>query len=262
MGRLGVAASGVVLLLACTLVAGCEGSGSDQATPSPEVVEQGELVVCTELPYAPFVDETEDGEPTGFEIDLLERMAAGLDLELAVRMTPYAAIEDGRALRNDLCDVAAGALVVTEERQQQMAFVEPHYDVLLTLLVPAASDIDGLADLPGRRLAVQEDTTAESYAREHAPADAVIETLTGDQYMFDALRQGRVDGVLQELPLNLVHAATERFTAVETHPTGEQYAFAVRPDAERLRRVLDRQLRQLRQDGTYDTLYAEYFTNG
>jgi polar amino acid transport system substrate-binding protein len=261
--QLGVVASGVVLLLTSAVLTACDGSAdSEKPAPSPEVVAQGELVVCTELPYAPFVDETDDGEPTGFEIELLERMAAGLDLDLAVRTTPYAALDDGRALRNDRCDVAAGALVVTDDRREQMAFVEPHYDVRLTLLVPTASDVGGLADLSGRRLAVQEDTTAESYARQHAPADAVIELMAGDQYMFDALRQGRVDGVLQELPVNLVHTASARFTTVETHPTGEQYGFAVRNDAPGLRRALDRQLQQLRQDGTYDALYAEYFTTG
>lgn len=248
------------LLLVALLLVGCTDpdTGAERTLPSA-VVEQGTLVVCTDPPYAPFLIEEEDGEVTGFEIELLERMAAGLDLSLEVRPTPYAALDDGRALTNDRCDVAAGALLVTEERRERMAFVQPHYDVLLTLLVPSASDVDTLDDLAGRRLAVQEGTTAQSVAEKLVPDDTVVEVLPGDQYMFDALRQGRVDGVLQEQSVNLVHTRNGRFSVVDEVPTGEQYAFAVRRDADQLRRALDRQLARLRQDGTYRSLYEEYF---
>ena len=260
MGTFGRVAAGALLLLGVCVASGCDAADDDQPPTSLEDVGDGSLVVCTEIPYAPFVAEDEDGEPTGFEIDLLERMASGLELDLEVRATPYAELDDGDALRHDRCDVAAGALVVTDERRRHMAFVDPHYDVTLTLLVPTASDVDGLADLSGRRLAVQEDTSAAAYARRYAPSDAIIEVLAGDQYMVDALREGRVDGILQELPVNLAHTGSGRFTTVEEHRTGEQYAFAVARDAERLRRALERQLQQLREDGTYDGLYEEYFS--
>ncbi len=253
-----------VLVVLGLLAAGCDNSAEPAATdpgPTPEVVEPGALVVCTETPYAPFVDE-EDGEYTGFEIDLLRRMAERLDLELEVRPTPYAAMDDGSALENKRCDVAAAALEITDERESVMDFVTPHYDVTLTLLLPSASEIDGLADLSGRRLAVQADSTAASYAEQQAPSGTRLVELAGDQYMFAALRQGRVDAVLQELPLNLVHAENQRFTMAEDHPTGEQYGYAVSPSDDKLRRSLDRVLAKLRRERVYQDLYDQYFTNG
>ena len=258
MHRWARATAGVVLLLALSMTAGCDGAGAEG--PSPDLVKQDSLVVCAEIPYAPFVARDDDGEPTGFEIQLLERIADALDLDLEVRSTPFAEIDDGEALRQGRCDVATGALAVTEQRREDMSFAEPHYDVLLTLLVPAASDVDGLADLTGRRLAVQEDSSAEEYARERAPIGTIIEPLTGDLEMVEALRAGRVDGVLQEQPDNLVHTETTRFTTVEEHPTGEQYAFAVSRDADRLQRLLDRELAALRADGDYQELYDSWFT--
>jgi polar amino acid transport system substrate-binding protein len=258
--RAGRTALAGLALVGTSLLLGCDAPEAEAERTLPsEVAEEGSLVVCTESPYAPFVVADEDGEPTGFEIELLERMAAGLDLDLEVRPTPYAALDDGRALADDRCDVAAGALQVTDERRERMAFVDPHYDVLLTLLVPSASDVDTIDDLSGRRLAVQEGTTAESFAASRAPDDTVIEVLAGDQYMFDALRQGRVDGVLQELTVNRVHTEGGRFMVVDEFATGEQYAFAVRRDAVPLRRALDRQLQRLRDDGTYRSLHAKYF---
>jgi polar amino acid transport system substrate-binding protein len=241
------------------MTAGCDGADAERPLAPRDVAQQGSLVVCTEIPYAPFVTEDDDGEPTGFEIELLQEMASALELDLEVRPTPYAALDTGEALRRGRCDVAAGALTVTDERRERMSFVEPHYDVRLTLLVPSDSDVTGLSDLSGRRVAVPEDTTAQSYALTHAPSDAVVEAFAGDQAMLEALRQGQVDGILQELPVNLVHTGTGRFTTVDERRTGEQYAFAVPPDAASLRRALDRELRRLHDDGTYEALYAEYF---
>jgi polar amino acid transport system substrate-binding protein len=258
--RCGRSAAGFLILLAVATTTGCDSAGSTGG--SLDSVEKGSLVVCTELPYAPFVVRDDDGEPTGFEIQLLERMADALELDLEVRPTPFAEIDDGEALRQGRCDVATGALTVTEQRRKRMSFADPHYDVVLTLLVPAASDVDGLSDLAGRRLAVQEDTSAEAYARRRAPSGTIIEPFTGDQEMVEALRAGRVDGVLQEQPVNLVHTETTRFTTVEQHRTGEQYAFAVGRDADRLQRLLNRELAALRADGGYQELYDTYFTAG
>ena len=209
-------ALGLAGLLAA-LAAGCDDTSEPPpAAPqaSPEVEQSGVLVLCTEAPYAPFVDE-EDGEYTGFEVDLLRQMADLLELQLDVRPTTYAELDDGTALSRQRCDVAAGALAVTAERERRMDFVTPHYEETLTLLRPAASDIDGVADLAGRRLAVQQDSPAAEVARRRAPAGTRIVELAGDQYMFSALRQGRVDAVLQERALNLVHTEDGRFTTVE-----------------------------------------------
>ncbi len=253
----------VAVLLLCSASAGCDdGAGSGPPTPSPELVRQDTLVACVEVPYAPFVVAEEDGDPTGFEVELLDQMAEGLDLDLEVRPTPYASLDTGQALRNGRCDVAAGALSVTSRRREQMAFVEPHYAVMLSLLVHVASEVDGLSDLTGGRLAVQQGTSAETYARQHAPAEVRLEVLPGDQHMVDALGEGAVDGVLQDLPVNLVHARTGLFSVVEELPTGEQYAFAVRRDADSLRQSLDDQLERLRDDGTYQELYDTYFAAG
>lgn len=125
--------------------------------------------------------------------------------------------------------------------------------------MPVASDVDDLSDLGGRRLAVQQGTSAESYARQRAPAGVTIGVLPSDQHMVEALRESAVDGILQDLPVNLVHTETGLFSVVEQFATGEAYAFAVRPDATSLRRSLDRQLAQLRRDGTYQELYENYF---
>src|SRR5919112_218727 len=52
-------------------------SGGDQL----ELIKEGPLTVCSEIPYKPFEYE-ENGEFTGFDIDLSREIAERLDLEL------------------------------------------------------------------------------------------------------------------------------------------------------------------------------------
>ena len=255
-------ATALTVLLVSLSAAGCDSARDGPGPTAPGLVEEGSLVVCAEVPYAPFVTVQEDDDYSGFEVDLLRTVAARLDLDLEVRPTPYAALDTGRALRNERCDVAAGALSVTRQRREHMAFTDPHFDVMLSLLVPSGSDVGGLADLSGRRLAVQQGTSAVSYARQQAPPDAVVAVLPSDQTMIDALRGGRVDAILQDLPVNLAHTGTGRFEVVERYPTGQEYAFAVRRDATSLRRSLDSQLSQVRLDGDYREIYNTYFFVG
>ena len=45
----------------------------------------------------------------------------------------------------------------------------------------------------------------------------------------------------------------------ETFSTGEQYGFAVSQDNEGLAEAVNQQLEALREDGTYDAIFEEYF---
>ena len=49
-------------------------------------------------------------------------------------------------------------------------------------------------------------------------------------------------------------------TIVETYPTGEEYGFATAEDSEEaLLEAINASLQTLRDDGSYDELYTEYF---
>ena len=57
--------------------------------------------------------------------------------------------------------------------------------------------------------------------------------------------------------VSVIDVATQE--VIQTYPTGEQYGFAVAEGNTELRDALNAALAGLRDDGTYDDLYAEYF---
>ncbi len=256
--------SGAALALTATLSAcgsdegGGAPTGEGTASGGVETLTEGTLKVCSDIPYKPF-DILEGDTFTGFDGDLVNEIAAGLDLELEVRDSSFDALQSGLALNSGQCDMAASAMTITEEREENLDFTDGYYSSEQSLLVPDGSDVASIEDLAGKRVGVQQGTTGKAFTEENAPADAEIVSFPSDAEMFNAIKAGQVDALLQDLPVNVAHAEDGDFQIVEKFDTGEQYGFAVKQDNTALRDAINEQLSALREDGTYDTIYDEYF---
>jgi polar amino acid transport system substrate-binding protein len=262
--RMRTFAVGAALALGLSLAA----CGSDEEGPGAsgdagsdlELVDAGTLTVCSEIPYKPFEYE-EDGEFTGFDIDLVREIATRLDLELEVLPSAFEGLQSGAALNSQQCDLAASAMTITEEREENIDFSDGYYDSQQSLLVAADSDIASIEDLSGRKVGVQNNTTGEAYTRENAPEDAEIIGFPGDADMYNALEAGQVDALLQDLPVNIEHARDGRYQIVEEFSTDEQYGFALEKDkSENLLAAVNEALQEMRDDGTYQEIYDTYFS--
>lgn len=260
---------GALLLAACgddgddttTTAAGNSGSG-DAAIELPadvELVNDGQLTVCSDMPYEPFEFE-EDGTTKGFDYEIVSAMGEQLGLDVEFRTTLFDSIIP--ALVAGDCDMIASAMTITDERAEQVAFTDPYFDADQSLLIRAedAETITELADLAGKTIGVQLETTGASYAKDNLPEGATLkEFSTGDE-MFPALISKDIDAALQDFPVNAFRAAqSDEFVVTETFPTGEQYGFAVTLENTSLVEVLNEALQAIRDDGTYDTIFATWF---
>jgi polar amino acid transport system substrate-binding protein len=234
------------------------GSGSGDAA-SVETISEGTLKVCSDIPYKPF--DVMDGDTyTGFDGDLVNEIANGLELELEVQDSGFDGLQSGLALNSNQCDMVASAMTITEEREQNRDFTDGYYDSEQSLMVPTGSDIAAIDDLGGKKVGVQQGTTGKSYTEENAPEGTDIISFPSDAEMFNAIKAGQVDALLQDLPVNLAHTEGGDFEVVETYSTGEEYGFAVREGNTALRDAINEQLAALRDSGKYDELYEKYFS--
>ncbi|MCC3272591.1 transporter substrate-binding domain-containing protein [Arthrobacter zhangbolii] len=248
-------AIGALSLTAC---GGDDSAASDDAGSEFNLVSEGTLTVCSDIPYVPFEYE-ENGEYTGFDMDIVKEIASGLGLELAVQDAGFEGIASGTVLAANQCDLSASAITITEERQEAMGFAEPYYDSLQSLLVPVDSDIKSIEDLDGKKLGVQGNTTGETYARDNATG-AEIFAYPSDAELFPAIQSGNVDAVLQDLPVNIGHTEDGDFTIAEEYETDESYGFAMDKDNTALVSAVNEQLTEMRDNGKYQEIYDKYFT--
>jgi polar amino acid transport system substrate-binding protein len=261
-----LAASAAALALA---FAGCAGPAAPSAPASSaaavdyKLVTPGTLTVCSDVPYAPF--EIEDAtSPTGysgFDIEVMDALAKKLGLTLKVIDSDFDALQSGTVLVANQCDLAASAMTITDERKKNLDFTDAYYDSLQSLLVKTDSGITNLAGTAGKTIGVQKGTTGKSYATKNAPKDAKLVDFPSDGELWPAIQAGQIDAILQDQPVNHVHeVADASYKIVETYNTDESYGFALAKDKKpELLAAINAQLKAMRADGSYDTLYKKYF---
>ena len=253
-------ALGAVLML--TLAAGCaaQAEGDTSSVRAPQVIEEGALTVCSDMPYEPF-ESVVDGEPVGFDIDLVREVAEELDLSLEIKDTDFDAIQSGDALNSDQCDLAISAMTITGERARVLDFSSPYFDASQALVVAKGSGIDSLDDLAGQWIGVQGGTTGELYVTDNAPASADVMPLKDAAAMEEALSTRAVDAaVYDNTVVGDVVANNPDLEVSAEFDTGEQYGMAVKKNGNvDLLRSVNKVLATLEENGRYDEIYATWF---
>ena len=130
---------------------------------------------------------------------------------------------------------------------------------------PTADPTDGaitsLADFgEGLTVGVQSGTTGEAYANENIPEGGTVRSFDDPGGLFPALESGAIDGVLQDIVVNQGRALEDDSVhVVETYPTDENYGFAVEEGNAALLAAVNGALAKVMADGTYASLYGEWF---
>lgn len=281
----------LALTAAATLMLGACGGG-DTAEPDQDIgaaetdpgeaspagdftlVSEGHLTVGSDIPYPPFEFE-EDGELTGFDVELIQAVAEKIGVESTAEdwiSTDFNTIFQQLAAGNRFDIVVAAvtgyapegspASETVAERREVVDFSVAYYDSLQSLAVDTSRnpDITGVDALPdGARVAVQRATTGAFYAQENLTGAELVEFPKAPP-MYQALQAGQVDAVFNDLPVSLEAIKdTPNLEVVEQVDTGEQYGIAVSKENAALTEAIDAALNELFADGTYAEIFTKYF---
>jgi polar amino acid transport system substrate-binding protein len=223
-----------VAALAASLVAGC-GSGQEpaaspatvetvvQTIATNELTQQGRLPVCVDLDSPPFAF-TENGRRTGFEVELLERIARRLGLGVVWVPTPRT--ELAAALNARKCDVIVSRLGYDLDTQFRLDVGALQYMALpLVLVVPNGSSTESVdfGDLCGRRLAAVAWTAPAFLAREQQKtcldegrAPLELAEAPTDAAALKLVRSGRAKALLDDsISASAALAADDSFAIAE-----------------------------------------------
>ena len=252
----------------CAVALGaCGGDEAEQpagdAAPAEDVglVNEGQLTTCTHLPYKPFQFER-DGKIVGFDVDLVDLVAKELGVKQEIVDTPFEGIQSGEDLNARKCDLAAAAMTITPEREEKIAFSDPYFDANQALLVKKDSGIKTLEDLEGKTLGVQSGTTGKIYAEKNAqPKGVKLKDYEDLALELSSVKSGQIPAAINDVPVLLDFAKDNPDLEVtQQFRTGEQYGFGMKKGtSDELAAVVNRVLKQAKDDGTYDQLYEKWF---
>ncbi|MCL2087774.1 MAG: ABC transporter permease subunit [Oscillospiraceae bacterium] len=102
--------------------------------------ENGVLRVCDTGNYPPLTYFDENGELTGFNIDMTNHFAHYMGMDVHVELMAYPAI--GVYVKSGKADMSAATLAITDERSEEMLFGEPSIITQAVLITPQKDNFD------------------------------------------------------------------------------------------------------------------------
>lgn len=246
-----------MLLIAVLGLTGCkpENPGAEEDSLA-RVQANGKLIVATDDTYPP-LEWNQDGVIVGFDIDLMAEICRRLDVEPQFESSKWDSLLTG--LAGQQYDAVISSMNITPERQEQADFVEYARWAQVIVTTPSETSISSLNDLKGKRIAVQVATTSEAVAR--TIEDAEVNCFESFDTTFMELNNHRVDAIIVDEPVAMYYQAksSDAFAIVGTAIEKEPVGIALRKGSDSLREAMEEALEDMKADGTYDEIFANWF---
>lgn len=250
------------LLLASALtftLAGCtkKNDETSKVTASADRV----LTVGTDAAYAPFEIENADKSLSGFDIELIQAVAAKAGLKIQIVNTPWEGLFS--QLDSGDRDILISAITITDERKKVMDFSEPYFEAVQLIAVPKSSKVTKFEELKSLKVGVQIGTTGdEVVSRLLGRASTNIKRFEGTPLALQELTNGGVDAVVADNGVvnNFALNNPQGFKVLaDSSFSKEFYGIAVKKGNADLLKKINEALAAVRADGTYDVIFKKYF---
>ena len=232
-------------------------SGESSSDEAAENTGDGVLIVGTNAEFPPFEYIGDDGEPDGFDIALIKAIGEKLGMEVRIENMEFASLV--AAIGNKI-DLAIAGMSVMPDREDAVDFSDSYYEAVQNVIVLADSTIASAADLENKTIGVQMGTTGQ-YTAEEIPGVTVQAYNKGVDAVNDLIN-GRVDAVI--IDRNPAKVFADKFEGQIVALEGDQFDFEIEnyaialPNESDLVEKVNQALAELKEDGTYDALVAQY----
>src|SRR5579871_4803864 len=158
----------------------------------PERPDLGRISIIrfmTEVDYPPFDYAGQDGNPTGFNVDLARALCEELHVTCTVQMRRFDTLFD--ALNENRGDAAIASISVTPESRARADFSDPYYRPVARFAVRRDAKIDDVRPerIEGKKIAVVAGTSHEQYLKTLF-TEAEVRPYATAELAREALRRG------------------------------------------------------------------------
>ena len=244
----------VLLVLIAVMAAGC----AQEAQKETE-----ELVIGLDDTFAPMGFRDEKGNLVGFDVDLANEVAERIGVTMKFQPIDWSMKET--ELNGGNIDLIWNGYTITAERQEKVAFTKPYLENSQIIVTMADSDIVTKADLAGKNVTVQAESSALDAINAEPDVAAsfgeLVEFATNNE-AFSDLESGRSDAlVVDEVNARyyMKQAGEEKYKVLEEDFGDEEYGIGLRKDDTELLKKINDAMDEMKSDGTYDEIYEKWF---
>lgn len=242
-----------------------ESEGDDtetkQAEGTDETSEGGTFTVGFDQDFPPMGFVGEDGEYTGFDLELAQETAKRLGLTYVAQ--PIAWDAKNMELESGNIDCIWNGFTMTG-REDEYTWSEPYMENSQVVVVMEDSGIETLEDLAGKIVEVQADSSAEAALKEMPDLTSTFGTLqTTPDYntAFMDLEMGSVDAIAMDV-IVAGYQMQERegsFKILEESLASEEYAIGFKKGNTELCEKVQQTLEEMAADGTMAEISEKWF---
>ena len=221
----------------------------------------GTLIVGFDQDFPPMGFVGDNGEYTGFDLDLAKEVASRLGLEYKAQ--PVAWDSKDMELESGNIDCIWNGFTITG-REDDYTWTTPYMANKQVFVVANDSDIKSQADLAGKVVEVQADSSAEAALKENQDlANTFGQLLTTPDYntAFMDLEQGAVDAVaMDEIVAGYqIKQRNADFKILDDSLNKEEYGVGFKKGNTELRDKVQGALEEMAADGTLAKISDEWF---
>ncbi|WP_206459011.1 amino acid ABC transporter substrate-binding protein [Anaerovorax sp. IOR16] len=256
----------VLVLIIGVFATGCGTKGeTDEVTVDDtsltDIQAKGTLVVGCDDEFPPMGFRDENGEVTGFDIELAKLVAEKLGVEAVVQPIDWKTKE--MSLESKKIDVIWNGYTIDKERNGKVEYTKPYLNNQQVIVVKADSEINAKADLADKVVGAQANSSGlKAIKSDEAFKDSLAELKEYDTYPQALLDlEGRIDAVvIDKILIGYVMAQEPDTYRILDETMGDEfYGIGCRKGGVALRVAIDDALDELMEDGSIEALSTEWF---
>ena len=239
-----------------------ESQAEETTAEEAKTTDGGTLIVGFDQDFPPMGFVGDDGEYTGFDLELAQEVAKRLGLEYKAQ--PIAWDSKDMELESGNIDCIGNGFTMTG-REDDYTWTEPYMANQQVFVVANDSDINSQADLAGKIVEVQADSSAEAALKEAPELTATFkELLTTADYntAFMDLEQGAVDAIAMDVIVAgyQIQQRNADFKILDDSLSEEEYGVGFKKGNTELRDKVQSTLEEMAEDGTLQEVSEKWFS--
>ena len=239
-----------------------ESQAEETTAEEAKTTDGGTLIVGFDQDFPPMGFVGVDGEYTGFDLELAQEVAKRLGLEYKAQ--PIAWDSKDMELESGNIDCIWNGFTMTG-REDDYTWTEPYMANQQVFVVANDSDINSQADLAGKIVEVQADSSAEAALKEAPELTATFkELLTTADYntAFMDLEQGAVDAIAMDVIVAgyQIQQRNADFKILDDSLSEEEYGVGFKKGNTELRDKVQSTLEEMAEDGTLQEVSEKWFS--
>jgi len=250
----------LIFIVLSLILVGCQAKEVEVVDNSlNDIVEEGKMIVgFTEYPPMGF---KEDGEVTGFDIDIAKEVGERLGVEIEFVYIDW----DAKVLELDAgnIDMIWNGLTITEDREKEILFSKPYFNNRIVILTLSDSPINSIADLADKNVGVELQSSGQIALEESAGFASLKEMVkytTITEAVLD-LKAGGIDAIVADeiFARYAVSKEADAYKIPEDVFGSENYGIGFRLEDLALRDKIDEIIDDMAEDGTALEISLKWF---